>query len=208
MLIKKDTVFVIQGDSITDAGRKKDERQLGSGYARLVHDILMSKYPDYNLTIYNRGVGGDRTEHLVKRWKEDCIDLKPDIVSVLIGVNDMWHGNRICDFIPPEKVEQNLEIVFSQVKEIGAELIVMEPFLLKTGSIAENWYDMNEDLYAKVLKIRDVAKKYNARYIPLMGYFTAATMDKDPSFYSADGVHPTIDGHRFIAEKLLEVLEK
>ena len=98
--MKKDAVILFQGDSITDAGRKKDDAGyntsavLGTGYAMLAGAELLHKKPSQNLKIYNRGISGNKVFQLAERWEKDCINLKPDVLSILIGVNDFWHKDR------------------------------------------------------------------------------------------------------------------
>src|SRR6187402_1739887 len=95
--LKKDAVILFQGDSITDAGRKKDQSAannpgaLGNGYAFLAAAALLKQFPDKNLQIYNKGISGNKVYQLAERWENDCLQLKPDVLSILIGVNDFWH---------------------------------------------------------------------------------------------------------------------
>jgi len=90
-------VILFQGDSITDSGRNKEDqgynnaRILGSGYPMLAGAQLLDKFASQNLRIYNRGISGNKVYQLAERWDQDCLDLKPDILSILIGVNDLWH---------------------------------------------------------------------------------------------------------------------
>jgi len=96
-LLKENGVVLFQGDSITDAGRNRKEQKpnnagsFGGGYALMAAAALLAEMPEKNLTIYNRGISGNKVYQLAERWKEDCLDLKPDLLSILIGVNDYWH---------------------------------------------------------------------------------------------------------------------
>lgn len=95
--LKKGSVIVFQDDSITDAGRKKevrlpnDSKALGNGYAAMVAGALLGDYPDLGLKFHNRGISGNKIPDLEARWQEDAIDLKPDVLGILIGINDLWH---------------------------------------------------------------------------------------------------------------------
>ncbi|WP_414838821.1 GDSL-type esterase/lipase family protein [Carnobacterium sp. TMP28] len=91
-LNKKDTILFI-GDSITDVGRnRKDLKDLGKGYPLLIAAHLLECYPELELTFLNRGISGDKVTDLANRWKEDCLELQPDIISILVGINDAWHN--------------------------------------------------------------------------------------------------------------------
>lgn len=203
IMIKKNSTIVLQGDSVTDTGRLSDPQGFGHGYARMVATTLQSLYPDYNLTIYNRGISGNRTCDLLGRWDTDCLDLKPDIVTILIGINDVWRRFDSNSLTTVEKFEQNYESLMKSVKDSGAKLIIIEPFAIPTGAVTDEW---REDIDPKIHAVRKLALKYADNYIPADGIFAALSLVNPPEFWAADGVHPTADGHRVIAKHILKAL--
>ena len=208
MTLKPRMTILFQGDSVTDAGRRTDSICLGSGYVKFVVNILKAKYPDYELKFVNRGISGNRSISLVERWQADCIDLKPDIVTILIGVNDTWRNFDRDLYTSPEEYYANMEKLVSDTQSAGAQVILLEPFIMRTGHPAKNWYAWSSDIDAKIVRLREIARKYNTGYIPLMSLFAMETLTADPEKYTADGVHPNTEGHRYIASRVIEALER
>lgn len=193
---------LFQGDSITDAGRDREAfASLGSGYANLIAAWLSAKYPDFRVEFLNRGISGNTIPDLETRWMEDCIDLKPDWLSILIGINDTA---RNCN---PEissdawnipQYEACYRKLLDRVKsETSARVIIMEPFLLPVTTDRERW---REDLDLRIQAVRRVARDYGAILIPLDGIFAAVCSHREPAFWSADGVHTTGAGGALIAQ--------
>jgi lysophospholipase L1-like esterase len=203
MMLKKKNTIVLQGDSVTDAGRFSDPQELGYGYARMVATGLQSLYPDYELTVYNRGISGHRTGDLVNRWDKDTLNLKPDIVTILIGINDVWRRFDSNDPTSVEVYAANYEKLMKSVKDFGAKLIIIEPFALRTGAVTDLW---REDIDPKIHATRKLAQKYADSYIPADGIFSALSLVQPPEFWAADGVHPTAEGHRVLTKEILKAL--
>ncbi len=202
------TTILFQGDSITDCGRREEKDNLGFGYARMVTQALTKKYPQKSFTFYNRGISGNRTFDLKGRWRSECLDLKPDVMTILIGINDVWRKVDSNDYTSDEAFADNLEYLLKSVKEKGVKIIVLEPFLIPCGAGVRE--GMREELDAKLRVLRPVASKYADRYIALDGLFyeEAINNNKPSEYYSGDGVHPSEDGHKFIAGKVIEAIEK
>jgi lysophospholipase L1-like esterase len=200
------TRIVFQGDSITDAGRDTDAggqantaSALGSGYPLLLAAALLESYPDRRLQFFNRGVGGNKVPDLEARWKTDTIALQPHIVSVLIGVNDFWHKRThgytgtVADF-----ESQYVSLLQGTRQALPAvRLIVMEPFVLRTGSVDSTWFPEFDERRAVVSR---VAQQVGATFVPLQARFASAAQRVDPTYWIADGVHPTPPGHALIAD--------
>jgi lysophospholipase L1-like esterase len=192
-------VILFQGDSVTDCGRNRgDIKSLGGGYPLHIAGCLSAILVGHDFTFINKGVSGDRVKDLNARWDEDCINLQPTVVSILIGINDCW---RRYDSNDPTSVEafargdkKQLERVTTETK---AKIILLEPFLLPVRKDLERW---REDLDPKIQAVRGLAREYNALYVPLDGLFVAACSHKHSSFWAEDGVHPTTAGHGFIAQ--------
>jgi lysophospholipase L1-like esterase len=201
---KRETVL-FQGDSVTDCGRDYgDIHSLGSGYPLLVASMLPVLRTDVDFTFINKGVSGNRVRDLDARWTEDCVALKPTIVSVLIGINDTWRRFDANDPTPADVFLTQYRNILSRVKnELAARIIILEPFLLPVYDEHRLW---REDLDAKIQAARRLAAEFDAVYIPLDGLFAAASTQKAPAFWADDGVHPTCAGHGFIADAWLRAV--
>jgi hypothetical protein len=121
-------VVLFQGDSITDAGRNKKQElannawSFGVGYANHIGSWLLEEMPEKNLTIYNRGISGNKVYQLADRWEKDCLDLKPNVLSILIGVNDYWHKRNENYDGTPKVYENDLRALLSRTKEASPDL--------------------------------------------------------------------------------------
>ena len=158
---------------------------------------LMMQYPGLDLKFINRGSGGDRTQNLLTRWPEDCLELQPDWVSIMIGINNVWR--RYDNGEPTEHgvFEHEYRRLLEQVKQqTTAKIIIIEPFVLPTPADRVSW---RADLDPKIQITRQLAAEYADVFIPLDGLFNAAAIHKTPEYWAADGVHPTAAGHAFIA---------
>jgi lysophospholipase L1-like esterase len=139
--LPKDAVILFQGDSITDAGRKKEvltansSKALGTGYAAMLAGLLLADHPDRGIQVHNRGISGNKVPDLAARWKEDAIDLKPTILSILVGINDLWHtiafGSKYKGTIKDYE-EGFRNLIDRSLKEIpGVRVVICEPFTLR-----------------------------------------------------------------------------
>lgn len=191
--------ILFQGDSITDCGRDRDQPlSLGEGYAHLTAKSLPSDW-----TFINRGISGNRVYDLESRWDEDCIDLKPDIVTILIGINDTWRRYDSNVPSPVEDFEASLQRISESVVNSGAKLILLEPFVLPIPEDRVQWRD---DLDPRIQAVRRVATQYAAALVPLDGIFAAATCQHPVGDLAADGVHPSLLGHQLIADHLAPII--
>ena len=147
--LNKGMTILFQGDSITDAGRQNrqapkanDQKSMGNGYASMAASALLTSLPDHNLSIYNRGISGNKVHQLDARWQTDCIDHQPDILSILIGVNDIWHGlNGRYDGTVQRYEEDYMALLERTRKALpNVQLVVCEPFVLKCGAVNEKWF--------------------------------------------------------------------
>lgn len=208
--------FLFQGDSITDVDRangeagKLDSCFLGYGYPNLVaSEYLKSRKGD--IEFINRGISGNRIVDLYARIKCDIINLKPNIMSVLIGVNDVWHElNSQQNGVSAEKFEKIYSML---IEEIKAELpdiniIILEPFVLK-GSGTEMYYsEFRAEVEKRSLAAKRVAQKYGALFVPLQKSFDELSANGDESYWTTDGVHPTAPGHQIIKEALCDAINE
>lgn len=199
-------VVLFQGDSITDAGRNREEpTHMGFGYAQFVAARYMADYPDEPVSFLNRGIGGDRVTDLVSRWDEDCIRLSPTTVSILVGINDMWRRDDSGSATSPAEFEDNYRTILSRAyRELDARLVLLEPFLLEISEEMRAW---REDLDPKIHIVRRLSREYEATLVPLDGLFAQASARRHPSFWAQDGVHPTPAGHALIAQAWIDSVE-
>lgn len=204
-MLKSNSTILFHGDSITDATRTYDKQAiLGVGYPFMVKQYLDTFHKDLDINVVNCGVSGFRSKDLVARWDSDCITLKPDYVSILIGINDTWRGQDSDDRTTTEKFEQNYRNILTKTAtEIDCELIILEPFLISSDPEKASW---RIDLDPKIGVIRALAKEFHATFIPLDGFFAAKSTKTDPAYFSEDGVHPTIQGHAEIAKLWLDMV--
>ncbi len=203
--VKKESVILFQGDSITDAGRKKDDTGyntssvLGSGYAMLAAAEMLHKHPAQSLKIYNKGISGNKVYQLAERWQKDCLELKPDVMSILIGVNDFWHKLNGNYDGTVKKYQDDYKALLDQTKQKlpDVQLIVGEPFAV-TGikSVDEKWYPAFND-YREAAK--EIAENFGAVFIPYQKVFDKAQQSAPGVYWTHDGVHTTLAGAKLMA---------
>lgn len=198
--------LLFQGDSITDADRKREDyHNLGEGYPKYAAKYLKEKYPDIEFEFINLGCGGDQTKELVNRLEGDFIEIQPDIISILVGINDVWHYAGSRNWQPDDLFEQRYRTVLTAIKErTNAKLMMMEPFLIPT----EDKLYFREDLYKKIEIVRTLAREYADVYLPTDGLLQSAFIGDDPLSYAADGVHPTEKGAEYIGRLYVEYVSK
>ena len=206
-MIKNNMTVLFQGDSITDCGRLEDEyTEMGNGYANQIASDFTARYPHLNVKFINRGISGNRVCDLADRWTQDCIDLKPDVLSILIGINDVWRRFDSNDPTSVEDYERVYRDILLRVKnETKAKLVLCEPFVLP---VPQDRVDWRVDLDPKIQAVRKLAKEFNAIYIPLDGIFAAASTLKSCDTWAGDGVHPSQVGHALIANAWLDAVCK
>lgn len=198
--------LLFQGDSITDAGRNKnDYHNLGEGYPKYAAEYLKKKYPDIAFEFINLGINGNQTKDLVERLQADFTDIKPDIVSILIGINDVWHHAADKSWIPNDVFEERYRTILKAIKgRTNAKIMIMEPFLIPI----DDKLFFREDLAPKIEIIRKLAREYADAYLPTDGLLQAAFIGDDPTSYAADGVHPTEKGARYIGKLYADYISR
>lgn len=203
-IVKPGDVVLFQGDSITDAGRKhgidepNNEAALGTGYAWLAASQMLVDMPKAELKIFNRGVSGNKVYQLAERWKAECLDLKPNVLSILIGVNDYWHKHKHNYEGTLEKYEGDYRALIKRTRDAlpDVRLILCEPFTLKVGAVDDSWFP-EFDGYREAAK--RVASDVGAVWVPFQAMFDAAAKVASPATWAADGVHPTPSGAALMA---------
>jgi len=213
-LIENGDVILFQGDSITDAGRDRgredsanDVRALGMGYAFLASSHLLFEHADANLKIYNRGISGNKVFQLANRWDKDCIGLKPNVLSILIGVNDIWHKLNGQYDGTVEIYERDYRALLERTRHAlpGVKLVVCEPFVLRCGAVNEKWFP-EFDGYRTAAK--RVATDFGAVFVAFQLAFDEAVRKAPPAHWAGDGVHPTMAGACLMAQTWLAAVSK
>ncbi len=201
--------ILFQGDSITDAGRSRQWEDLGMGYPNLVAASLGADQPGAYCFL-NRGISGNRIIDLLARVKSDMINLKPDCMSILIGVNDVWHEFDFQNGIETDLFEQYYDMLITQLKQALPELklLILEPFVLKASATADKWEPFRRDVEEKAAAARRVAQKHGLPFVPLMELFDEAQSLAPASYWLSDGVHPTPMGHELIKREWQKAFAK
>jgi lysophospholipase L1-like esterase len=209
--LKQNGVILFQGDSITDCGRKREATvcntfdMLGPGYPLLAATQILKSHADRQPKIYNRGVSGNKVYQLNERWELDALAFMPDVLSILIGVNDFWHtlsGGYKGTVEIYDKDLRNL-LTYTKEKLPGVQLVLCEPFAVKGGSAIDEprWYP-SFDAYRQSLK--KIAEDFNAVFVPFQSAFDAAVKLAPARYWSNDGVHPDLPGRQLMADVWLE----
>ena len=204
-------IILFQGDSITDGGRMKDyehdlNHQMGHGYAYIVNSTLGAKYPEKNLKFINKGISGNRIGDLYARWIEDAMNIRPDILSILVGINDceqLRYYGKGSDAVRFEKIYRILIEDTLQSKP-DIKLVLMEPFGLPVGERKDNFQEMYDMLKGYQQATKRIAEDYGAIFVPLQDKFFELSEKYPPDYWSWDGIHPTVCGHGIIADEWME----
>ncbi len=202
-------VVLFQGDSITDCGRRnKGTDDLGDGYPKTVKTLYDALFPNNDVIFVNRGISGNRTRDLLLRYEDDFLAVKPDFVSILIGINDTWRRYDSNDITSPERFTDEYERLLKKIKRDmpDTKIMLMIPFLIHTKPEKIVWH---EDLDLKVIAVYELSKRYADYVLALDRVFEEAVTSGEftPAEISGDGVHPESLGHSIIAANFLTALE-
>lgn len=200
-------VVLIQGDSITDCGRNyEDLSLLGQGYAGVIDKMYRLLFPETKVTFINKGISGNRVKDLLERYDADFKMIRPDFISILIGINDTWRRYDSNDPTSTESFEKTYRELLMKIKKDMPEckIMLIEPFVLNSLEDRSTW---REDLDPKIKVVRTLAKEYADYYLPLDGIFAKNEVEQYTCQQMAgDGVHPSALGHGIIAEEYLKAL--
>jgi lysophospholipase L1-like esterase len=210
---KKGTRLLFQGDSITDMnwGRRESDRNhyLGHSYVFLLAGRLGVAMPDAKLDFYNRGNSGNKVADLRRRWQTDAIDMKPDILTILVGTNDAGIGLRNPQKkVTPAAFEADYRAILDASRKANPDLrlVLMDPFLLPTGPLKnpDSYRQRRVQTDAFRVIVAKLAREYDAVHIPLQDVFDAAAKATPAEHWMWDGVHPLPQGHELIARHWLQ----
>lgn len=207
-------VILFQGDSITDAGRDKDKEEvndpktLGSGYAYVAASQLLLKKASLNLQIFNKGISGNKVYQLADRWDNDCLRIKPNVLSILIGVNDYWHTlakeNPYQGTIDTYKNDLKNLLLRTKKELPHLQLVIGEPFAVKdVRAVTDEWYPKFNEYRAAA---EEIAHEFNAVFIPYQQVFDEAIKLAPANYWTGDGVHPSLAGAALMAQAWLKAV--
>lgn len=208
--------ILFQGDSITDASRSRDNDFLmGCGYPTMVAGDLGKQYPA-RFEFINRGISGDRAIDIYARIKADIINEKPDYMSLLVGVNDVWHEIMHQNGVAADKYERVYDWLIGDIREAlpSIGLLLLEPFCLPAKSTCNTeeyptrWEYFKSETALRAAAVKRVAEKYGVVFVPLQHLFDKACETAEPAYWLYDGVHPTAMGHCLIKEAWMSAFEK
>ena len=198
--------LLFQGDSITDAGRdKRNYYHMGKGYPKYAVELIKEAFPDADIEFINQGISGNRTDQLFDRLYPDAIALEPDVISILIGINDIWHRHGAGKIeTTDEQIAVNYRAILTRLKaQTNAKIVILSPYLLDS----EDKEDWRVELDSILPIIRSLAKEFADVYIPLDEIFEEALKTQpEPQFYSGDGVHPNENGAKFIGKLYFDAI--
>jgi len=205
--------FLFQGDSITDGnrGRSADPNHiLGHGYVFSVASSLGSKFPSRNLSFINRGISGNKIADLINRWDDDAIREAPDVMTILVGINDIHadvnSGNSANTETFEEKYRQLLD---NTKKQLPNTLIVLgEPFILPVGMVNSKPEEWKNKITIAQEAVRKLTHEYNAAHLPFQKMFDDACRLAPADYWIWDGIHPTYSGHGLMASMWLNIVGK
>lgn len=202
--------ILFQGDSITDWYRDRDRDDiLGANYALMAAGELGCKEPNkYNFV--NRGIGGDRTVDILARVHKEMLQIKPDYVSILVGINDVWHGFDLQNGITDKNFELYYNLIIEEIRDVvpSAEIMMLEPFILDASVTKGRWEEFSAEVFKKAEIVRKAAKDNNTLFVPLQETFNRAAELAPAEFWTIDGVHPTAAGHCLIKNEWIKAFEQ
>lgn len=208
MKLETGQTLLFIGDSITDCGRARPiafDKDLGDGYVNLVNSLLSVWYPEKSIRIINTGIGGNRVTDLEARWQTDCLNLKPDWLSIMIGINDVWrHFDRSTD---PKQVDiQNYESTYRKLLEQTRPnltgLVLMSPFYIEANR--DDPMRAMMDSYSEV--VQNLAQEFDAVFVDVQGAFDQYLVHRPTQSLCGDRVHPNQAGHLIIAKAFLTAM--
>ena len=211
--LSADDIVLFQGDSITDAHRKRDDDKanspaaLGSSYPFFATGELLYKWPGKNLKCYNKGVSGNKVYQLADRWQTDCLDLKPTVLSILVGVNDFWHTltNGYTGTIKTYRDDYKALLDRTKHALPDVKLIIGEPYaVIGVKAVDEKWYPAFNEYRAAA---KEIAESFGAVFIPYQEIYDKAQRSAPGSYWTADGVHPSLAGARLMAEAWMQTVK-
>ncbi len=199
-------MILFQGDSITDNGRsREDDTFIGKGYPLLVKSHMDYEFPgEYDFV--NRGISGNRIVDIYARIKKDIINVKPDVLSILVGVNDVWHEIDFQNGVDAKKYELIYRMLLEEILKALPDLkiMIMEPYVVKGCKTEVCWDYFRSEVQKRAEIAEKIAASFQLDFIPLQEKFDEVIKMQPSEYWTIDGVHPTIAGHELISREWLK----
>lgn len=199
--------ILFQGDSITDAGRDfHNDEFMGYGYATMTAGKIAVDYPG-QFRMVNKGISGNRIVDVYARMKKDIINLDPSFMSILIGVNDVWHEFGEKNGVDAVKFERVYDWLITELKEAlpNLQILILEPFVLKGPATEHVWEGFSSEVFLRAAACKRLAEKHSLVFVPLQEQLEALAAQTSNTYVLGDGVHPTYAGHELISRELYRV---
>jgi lysophospholipase L1-like esterase len=208
-----DFTFLFQGDSITDGNRTRNNdwnHVMGHGYQYIIASKLWYDFPKKGFHFFNRGISGNKITDLAARWQKDTLEIKPNVLSILVGINDtaaFLNGNK--DFAA-ENFESSYRSLLQQSMDQlpDVQLILCEPFILPVGKVKNRWDDYSGEIKKRQQSVLKLSREFNAVFIPFQAAFNKALSKAPAEYWIWDGVHPMPAGHELMAREWLHHVRK
>lgn len=202
---KQKVLFI--GDSITDCGRRDASAPLGSGYVKFCNDLIVARYPAHQVNVINKGIGGNTVRDLMDRWSDDVVSLKPDWVSIKIGINDLhrYQMNATERTVTPDEFAEFYDTILSRTKkETSAQVILMDPFYISTDATPGSYRTVIRELMPLYLRtVHAMARKYKTRHVRTEQIFQNLLKHYPADYWCPEPVHPYANGHLVMAQSWL-----
>jgi lysophospholipase L1-like esterase len=198
--------ILLIGDSITDCGRRDRQAPYGDGYVSLLRAFTTARHPEARLTWTNHGIAGNTVRNLAQRWQRDALEPRPDWLSVMIGINDVWRAfdGQPQDAVPLGEFTETLRTLLRRaVEETGCRLILADPYLIEPDRTVP-WRATTDEY---VTAVAGLAEEFDAVHVQTQWAFDRALESTSPQDWADDQVHPNLPGHALIAEAFMKVLE-
>lgn len=204
--------ILFQGDSITDGGRSYDQdwnHIMGQSFPYLISGRLWYDHPEQERMFLNRGISGNRIGDLRRRWQKDALDLKPDVISILVGVNDVFAVVKDKDPASVQQFRLDYAALIEDTRAAlpGVKIVLCEPFILPVGQVLEQLKLWQDETLQRAQVVKELAAKYQATFVPLQKEFELACKRAKPAHWIWDGVHPMPAGHELIARQWIKTVK-
>jgi len=205
--------FLFQGDSITDGNRSRNNdwnHVMGHGYQYIVASKLWCDYPAKKFRFFNRGVSGNKVTDLLARWQQDTLDIKPDVLSILIGINDVAASLEGKQEFTIESYKSGYISLLEKTKKAlpNIQLVLCEPFILPVGKVKDRWTEYYSAVQKRQAIVKELAVQYNAIHVPFQTVFDKALSKAPAEYWIWDGIHPMPAGHELMAREWIRLVGK
>lgn len=205
--------FLFQGDSITDGNRTRNNdwnHVMGHGYQYIIASKLWFDFPAKNLHFFNRGISGNKVTDLAARWQKDTLDIKPDLLSILVGVNDTAAFINGDKYFTATEYEKGYRQLLQQTKEKlpDVQLVLCEPFILNVGRVKDKWQEYSTEIAQRQEIVKRLSAEHNAVFVGFQASFNKALLKAQAEYWIWDGIHPMPAGHELMAREWIQQVRK